>query len=102
MEKICFIINPKAGYQKYNHVIEIIKKKLDVSKFQYKIELSKNKYDIRKITKREIKNNTNFFVAVGGDGTVNEICSEIVNKNIKIGVIPIGSGNGLAYEMGIN
>ena len=101
MEKICFIINPKAGYQKYNHVIEIIKKKLDVSKFQYKIELSKNKYDIKKITKREIKNNTNFFVAVGGDGTVNEICSEIVNTNIKIGVIPIGSGNGLAYEMGL-
>ena len=52
MEKICFIINPKAGYQKYNHVIEIIKKNRQYQNFQYKIELSKNKYDIRRNIKR--------------------------------------------------
>ena len=101
MEKICFIINPKAGYQKYKHVVKLIEEKLDLSKFEYKIEFSQKKNHISEITKRELKNNINFFVAVGGDGTVNEVCRELVNTNKKIGVIPIGSGNGLAYEMGL-
>ena len=43
MEKICFIINPKAGYQKYKHVVKLIEEKLDLSKFDYKIEFSKKK-----------------------------------------------------------
>ena len=102
MEKICFIINPKAGYQQYKHVIRKIKEKLNLRKFKYEIKLSKDKYDIPKITKIGLKNNIDFFVAVGGDGTVNEVCRELIKSNKKIGVIPIGSGNGLAFEMGIN
>ena len=43
MEKICFIINPKAGYQKYKHVVKLIEEKLDLSKFEYKIEFYKKK-----------------------------------------------------------
>ena len=101
MEKICFIINPKAGKHRYKHVIQKIKEKLDCKKFKYKIELSKNKYDIPKITRRALKNKVDFFVAVGGDGTVNEVCRELINSNKKVGIIPTGSGNGLAFEMGI-
>ena len=102
MEKICFIINPKAGHQSYAEVIKKIKEKLDLKKYKYEIKLSKDKYDIPKITRRGIKNKVDFFVAIGGDGTVNEICRELINSNKKIGVIPIGSGNGLAFELGIN
>jgi len=102
MEKICFIINPKAGYQSYSEVIKKIKEKLDSKKYKYEIKLSKNRSDIPKITKKGLKNKVDFFVAVGGDGTVNEICQELIHSNKKIGVIPMGSGNGLAFELGIN
>jgi len=102
MEKICFIINPKAGRQRYTEVIKKIKEKLDLKKYKYEIKLSQNKYDIPKITRRGLKNKVDFFVAIGGDGTVNEICRELINSNKKIGVIPIGSGNGLAFNLGIN
>ena len=51
---------------------------------------------------KEAKNNgVNIVVAVGGDGTVNEIAKELVNTDIKLGIIPKGSGNGLARELKI-
>ena len=39
--------------------------------------------------------------AVGGDGTINEIATAIVHTKTKLGIIPYGSANGLAYHLGI-
>ena len=41
------------------------------------------------------------IVACGGDGTVNEVAQCLVNTNVKMGVLPIGSGNGLARHLRI-
>ncbi len=41
------------------------------------------------------------IIAVGGDGTVNEVASALVNTNCRLGIIPAGSGNGLARHLGI-
>ena len=41
------------------------------------------------------------MVAAGGDGTVNQVASELINSNIDLGIIPAGSANGLAYNLGI-
>lgn len=41
------------------------------------------------------------IVAVGGDGTVNEIAKPLVGTNIPIGILPLGSGNGLARHLGL-
>jgi YegS/Rv2252/BmrU family lipid kinase len=41
------------------------------------------------------------IVVVGGDGTINEVASELIHSKIPLGIIPIGSGNGLARHLGI-
>ncbi len=41
------------------------------------------------------------IVAVGGDGTVNEIAKPLVGSDIPIGILPLGSGNGLARHLGL-
>lgn len=50
---------------------------------------------------RENCSKYNNIIAVGGDGTVNEIANGIKNTNTKLGIIPLGSGNGLANHLGI-
>jgi len=47
------------------------------------------------------KNDYEAIIAVGGDGTINEVASGILGSETSLGIIPLGSGNGLAYHLGI-
>ena len=101
MEKITFIINPIAGHKQYKKVEKEIHKYLDHKKFESNIEYSNKKGDVQKKTKEAIDRGANIIIAVGGDGTVNEASSVLINSKVKMGIIPIGSGNGLALCLGI-
>jgi YegS/Rv2252/BmrU family lipid kinase len=48
-----------------------------------------------------IKEGANIIVACGGDGTINEVASCLVNSNIALGIMAMGSGNGLASNLKI-
>lgn len=101
MEKITFIINPIAGHKQYKKVEKEIHKYLDHKKFESNLEFSNKKGDVQKKTKEAIDRGANIIIAVGGDGTVNEVSSVLINSKVKMGIIPIGSGNGLALCLGI-
>lgn len=53
------------------------------------------------LTKLSIAEGADIIVACGGDGTVNEVASCLVHTNIALGIIPLGSGNGLASNLKI-
>jgi len=53
------------------------------------------------LTQESIKEGANIIVACGGDGTINEVASSLVGTDIKLGIIPLGSGNGLASNLNI-
>lgn len=53
------------------------------------------------LTKNAILNKPDSIVACGGDGTINEVASCLINTKIKLGIIPVGSGNGLASNLKI-
>ncbi len=98
---IFFIINPYSGNQNKSRIINKISSEINKQIFKPEIiqtETIKQLSDILGIIK---KDKDNIVVAVGGDGTINRIVNEIVNTNIRFGIIPRGSGNGLARELGI-
>lgn len=97
MSKIFFIINPKAGGGK-KYIRDIIEKKIieNGSKFQY-TEYPGHAFIISK----EKSEKNEIIVAVGGDGTVNETARGLIGSNCCLGIIPIGSGNGLARSFNI-
>lgn len=97
--KIRFIINPKAGKGKQKNIESLIKKNFNWKK--YDIVYTKKSGGASILCEEAIKENINIIIAVGGDGTVNECAKIIINKDIALGVIPCGSGNGFAYHIGM-
>lgn len=65
------------------------------------IKLSKYKGHAVELALASISEKADIIVACGGDGTVNEVAQCLVNSNVKMGVLPIGSGNGLARHLRI-
>jgi YegS/Rv2252/BmrU family lipid kinase len=97
-DRILFIHNPISGGSKHNFLD-------DFKPFKSKFPLA----DVKTTTHigharelaRQFKNVYNIIVAVGGDGTINEIASSLIHSNTSMGIIPYGSANGLAYHLNI-
>lgn len=100
-KRITFIINPISGTRDKRFIIRGIDKLLDKDKFDYNIEITKYAGHAREISQRAKDADTDIVVAVGGDGTVNEVASELVGSNTALALIPCGSGDGLARHLQI-
>ena len=101
MEKTVFIINPIAGNRTQRNIKEEILK-LTGHTFPGTCFFETGKQgEATIIVKEKVKEGIKRFVAVGGDGTVNEVAQGLVNTEAAVGIIPTGSGNGLARHLGI-
>lgn len=78
----------------------MIEKYLDDSTYKAFIVFSDGVAHARQIAKEAV-NKFDLVVAVGGDGTINEVASSIVNTGMPLGIIPFGSGNGLSRFLDI-
>lgn len=99
MKNIHFIINPKAGSGKNILNIDFLGAYFKEPEYSLCVKYSKYKKQAIELTQNSIKEGAQTIVACGGDGTINEIASCLVGTNIKLGIIPIGSGNGLASHL---
>ena len=97
---ITFIINPKAGIKGKSKLEKKILQYIDLSKFNCKLVYTEYKNHAREITEN-IKKHNDIIVAVGGDGTINEIAHALLGGKTLLAILPRGSGNGLAREIGI-
>jgi diacylglycerol kinase (ATP) len=98
--KLLFIVNPKAGKKLGPALLPLIERKLK-GKLQYEVAIWKNIDEFNLIAEKLFSENFTDAVAVGGDGTVNIVAKTILGKNITLGIIPAGSGNGLARSLGL-
>lgn len=99
MKSIVFIINPKAGTRNKKTVERAIEKCLDKTAFSSVIRYTEYAGHAEEIAKEESVRGTEIVVAVGGDGTVNEVGRALVGTKTVLGIIPSGSGNGLARHL---
>jgi len=93
--KALFIINPISGGKKKEGVPDLIEKHLDAKVLTPVIVFSDSVSHARQIAGDAV-NKFEMVVAVGGDGTVNEVASAILGTSTRLGIIPFGSGNGLS------
>lgn len=95
------VINPISGTTKKEYVPEVLDKFIDKDKFDIQIRFTQHQGHATTLTKEAIKNNFYGVIAIGGDGTINEVASALCGSNTALGIIPCGSGNGLARHLGI-
>ena len=100
-KRIVFIINPISGTQKKDDIPPLIGELMDAEK--YDIELRRTEYagHAAEIARQCAAEGADVVVAVGGDGTVNEVARPLTHTETALGIIPCGSGNGLARHLRI-
>ena len=98
-KKAIFIINLISGTSDKAAIPGLIDQLLDKEKFEYEIAITEYAGHASEIAAKAKDDGVDMVVAVGGDGTVNEVARAIVHSNTALGVIPCGSGNGLARHL---
>jgi diacylglycerol kinase (ATP) len=95
-----FIVNPEAGRGKTRRLESILHSMLSSKNVNFAIEKTKKASDAIDIA-RESAKEFDVVVAVGGDGTANEVANGVIGSAASMGVIPTGSGNDFATMLGM-
>ena len=95
-KKIVFILNPISGTTRKAGVPQQIDAYLDKDKFEYIIVETQRAGHASELAHEAVAKGVDIVVAIGGDGTVNEVARAIVETDTALAIIPCGSGNGLA------
>lgn len=101
MIKLHFIVNPISG--KGKHVIDetLLQKNFPSDQYAFEVDYTEYKNHAKELVALALMKNPDCVVACGGDGTINEVASSLVGTYVKLGIIPVGSGNGLASNLKI-
>jgi len=101
LRRLLFVVNPNAGKKNSDLIIDLIHSEMP-SYLSYDILVWKYKEDFTEISARIKSRTFSDVIAVGGDGTVNRVAQELGGNSICLGILPLGSGNGLARSLGLS
>ena len=97
--RITFIMNPISGTTNKAGIPDLIEQTLDHNLFDYDIRMTEYAGHASVIASEAKDEGVDIVVAVGGDGTINEVARSLVHSHTALGIIPCGSGNGLARHL---
>lgn len=99
--RLIYIVNPISGTKNKSSIREIITKKTTAAGLHFDIfpSVANGDYSFLEHAIKE-KKITDVIIA-GGDGTINQVINSLRRFNIQFGILPCGSGNGLAFSAGI-
>lgn len=98
-KKAVFIINLISGTSDKAAIPGLIDQYLNKTQFEYEIAVTQYAGHASEIAAKAKDDGVDVVVAIGGDGTVNEVARAIVHSSTALGIIPCGSGNGLARHL---
>ena len=102
MKNIAFIVNPISGTKAKNRVAKLIRELLDLQQFAPTVVVTEYAGHATQLAQQFGMEDYYGVVAVGGDGTINEVASGLIGTNTALGIVPNGSGNGFARHLDIS
>ena len=100
-KRIVFVVNPISGTQGKKAILKWIDERLARSLYDYSMVKREYAGHATQIAANAVLEKVDVVVAIGGDGTINEIARSLVHTDTALGIIPCGSGNGLARHLRI-
>lgn len=99
--KVLLVVNPFSGRGSKDAIVSRLTELLSEKCYEVEIQQTTRPGEARKLAAYAAGSLFRAVVVVGGDGTVNEVASALIETDTTLGIIPCGSGNGLARHMGI-
>lgn len=101
MKHLVFIVNPKSGVDRNKQIRDIIEQYLDQQVYTYEIQHTERAGHGEDLARAAAAKGVYAVVAVGGDGSVNDVIRGLYGSSATLAIIPKGSGNGLARSLKI-
>ena len=98
-KSVRFIINPISGTRGKESIVKLIPQYMDATQFDIDMVYTERSGHAAQLACEAVADDVDICVAVGGDGTVNEVARSLVHSRTALGIIPCGSGNGLARHL---
>jgi diacylglycerol kinase (ATP) len=96
-QNIFFITNPISGGAKKENALKEIQKAFP----NVKLAFTQHPQHATELAQNALNEGYKQIIAVGGDGTINEVAQAIIGTEGVLGIVPFGSGNGLARHLGV-
>ncbi len=100
-KRIHFIINPVSGTGRHEDLISAVDRYMDQEQYDPVISISESPRHAILLARQAVGSKADAVVTAGGDGSINEIAQAILGTETALGIIPAGSGNGLAHHLHI-
>jgi YegS/Rv2252/BmrU family lipid kinase len=100
-QKIFTILNPVAGSFGDANIHELLDTQLTDLGMDYEIYETTGEEEISEVSRRARQSGFDIVVAAGGDGTVAAVLNGLVHSEVPMGILPVGTGNGLARALKI-
>lgn len=101
MERALLIINPISGTSKKKDLCRYVTERLRSRGIDVRTCYTEYPGHAREIAGSISEEECSLVIVAGGDGTINEVATGLCDKRITMGILPFGSGNGLARHIGV-
>jgi diacylglycerol kinase (ATP) len=98
-QRIQVIVNPSSGDAKPE--IDLVEKVFEEQNVSWQLSVTKYKGDIQRLAKLAVAEGVDVVAVYGGDGTLNEAAQALISTRVPLGILPGGTGNVMALELGI-
>lgn len=99
MKQLQFVINPISGGKSKARIVRLIEECFPSNTYNTAISFTERETHATQIAKDALAKGVDSVIAVGGDGTINEVAQALIGTDVPLGIIPYGSGNGLARHL---
>jgi diacylglycerol kinase (ATP) len=95
------VLNPAAGNASAEEIHHLLEENFPEDQYTYEVYETTGEEDIAQLTREACEKNASLILAAGGDGTVAGVVNGLVDQKVPLGIIPVGTGNGLARGLKI-